>query len=263
MKVVISDKIKKEIFVALFQNLKHFTSLINLTFHEKLLHIQGMDKSHVCLFDVHIQSQWFDEFEFPEKNAINLCFDTSIFYLIINTKNDSNNIIIQYTSETAKDNDNLNIHLTTTDSSKGEFNKYFKIPLADFDYQELSIPSVDYDAEFIVSSKKISDIVSQMITFGDDINIKCCEDKIGLITNGITGEMMVDISIDDINEYCMIEDDELSITYSLSYIYKMCVSNRLSNEVKFSMSNDSPMKIAYDLGNDSFVHFYIAPKVTD
>ena len=43
----------------------------------------------------------------------------------------------------------------------------------------------------------------------------------------------------------------------------MCITNKLSNEIEFSLSNDSPMKINYNLGNDSSLMFYIAPKLSD
>ena len=54
MKIVISDKAKKDIFTALFQTLKNCTNIICVIFYEEYLYIQGMDKSHICLFNVKI-----------------------------------------------------------------------------------------------------------------------------------------------------------------------------------------------------------------
>jgi hypothetical protein len=48
------DKIKKDMFTALFQTLKNCTNIICLIFYEDHLYIQGMDKSHVCLFNIKI-----------------------------------------------------------------------------------------------------------------------------------------------------------------------------------------------------------------
>ena len=36
---------------------------------------------------------------------------------------------------------------------------------------------------------------------------------------------------------------------------------KLSNEIQFSISPDKPMRISYDLGDESSVVFFIAPKV--
>lgn len=263
MKVIIKDKHKKELFVALFQILKGCSTLINIDFKKDKMHIQGMDKSHICLFDVNIQHDWFDNYDVI--NDISICIDTSVFHSIISNKNDDLNIIIQYITE-----DYLNIDLIFVEESlksksksKSEFNKYFKISLANFEYEQLSVPIYEYEAEFTLSSKKICEIFSQMILFGNDININCSEDKVDLITNGITGEMLVNIPIDDFTEYSIIENEQINLAYSLNYINKMCLTNKLSAEIQIAISRNYPMKITYDLGDNSSVIFYIAPKITD
>ena len=75
--------------------------------------------------------------------------------------------------------------------------------------------------------------------------------------------MRVDIPIDDLGDYSIIEDEEIKLTYSLSYINKMCITNKLSNDVDFLLSNNCPMKISYDLGDNSVLHFFIAPKINE
>jgi proliferating cell nuclear antigen PCNA len=256
MKVVITDKHKKDLFVALFQTLKNCSTLVRVNFLIDKLYIQGMDKSHICLFDVSILKKWFDEYSVDEVNSV--CFDTNIFHLIISTKSEGLDIIIHSDTD-----DTLNVDLVCVEHSKGDFNKYFKIPLADYEQEEMVIPTVDYDAEFSISAKKICEIVSQMMTFGTDINVKCSEEKIDLITNGIAGEMIVNIPIEDLTEYSIIEGEEVNLSYSLNYINKMCLTNKLSNEIQFFISQQYPMKITYDLGDDSSIVFYIAPKIVD
>jgi proliferating cell nuclear antigen PCNA len=251
-----SDKGKKDLFIALFQTLKNCSTLINTNFLKDKLHIQGMDKSHICLFDINITKEWFDNYELD--NETYMCFDTNTFHLIISTKNEGLSIIIHSTTD-----DHLNIDLASSENLKGEFNKYFKIPLCDYDYDEMMIPESEYDAEFSISSKKICEIISQMVLFGSDISVKCSEEKIDLVANGIAGEMLVNIPIEDLTEYSIIEDEIIELTYSLNYIHKMCITNKLSNEIEFSISSNCPMKIKYDLGDDSTLLFFIAPKITD
>jgi len=256
MKVTISNKNKKDLFVALFQILKNCTSVVTVIFEKEKLHIQGMDKSHICLFNVNIQKKWFDEYIVEEETSIS--FDASIFHLVISTKQDSHNMIIHFDGE-----DSINVDLVAGSHLKGEFDKHFKISLVDFEHEELNIPVVDYDAEFSIAAKKICEITSQMLSFGSDINIKCSEEKIDLITNGITGEMLVNIPIDDLTEYSIVEGEIIDLKYSLNYITKMCLTNKLSNEVNFCISAEYPMKIIYDLGDESSLVFFMAPKIND
>jgi proliferating cell nuclear antigen PCNA len=260
MKFTIGDKNKKDLFIALFQTLKNCTSIVTVIFEPNNLHIQGLDKSHVCMFDVNIVQSWFNEYSVEKETTIS--FDTQTFYTIISTTQESNNIFIRY--DDVNDSDNLHVDLVISkENSKGDFNKYFKIPLAECDFQLMHVPIVDYDAEFSISSKKICEIFNQMMIFGNDINVKCSEETIDLITNGITGEMLVNIPIDELAEYSVIEGDIIDLNYSLHCIHKMCLTNKLSNEINFSISPSFPMKIKYDLGHDSSMVFYIAPKIVD
>ena len=260
MKIQISDKKKKDIFVSLFQTLKNCSSLISTKINSEFLHIQGMDKSHVCLFDAKINSTWFSLFELNKE--INLSFDSGVFYSIISTKSDLQDLIITMDDDNE---DTMHIHFIPQEkeSKKGDFKKFFKMPLPEFEYDEMAIPTVDYDAEFSLSSKQISDMFSQLSNFGNDIIIKCSEEDISLTTNGVTGEMRVDIPIDDLSGYSIIEGEEIILTYSLSYINKMCITNKLSNDIEFSLSNNCPMKISYDLGDNSLLQFFMAPKMNE
>lgn len=260
MKIQINDKRKKDIFVSLFQILKNCSSIINTKFTSELMHIQGMDKSHVCLFDAKIHANWFNVYEI--NNNIDLSYDSGVFYSIISTKSDSQDLIIKMDDG---NDDILHIHFVPQekDCKKGDFKKFFKMPLTEYEYQEMAIPLVEYDAEFSLSSKQISDMFSQLNNFGNDIIIQCSEEDISLTTNGISGEMRIDLPIDDLSSYSVIEGEKITLTYSLSYINKMCITNKLSNDVDFSLSNNCPMRISYDLGENSLLQFYIAPKINE
>jgi proliferating cell nuclear antigen PCNA len=258
MEVVISNKIKKDLFISIFQSLKNCSNLINVIFEPSRLFIQGMNISQICMFEVNIPSEWFDKYDVSKPT--NICVDSSIFHLIISATEDTSSINIQFDEDEP---DNLNIHLISTEPSKGKFNKYFKLPLADNEQELLYIPSIDYDVEFSISSKKMSETFAQMIAFGTDINIKCTEDKIDFTTNGIAGEMSVNIPIEDLTSYSIVEGEEFNLKYSLVYINKMCITNKLASEIDFYISSDYPMKLHYNLGNDASLVFYIAPKVSD
>ena len=258
MKIQISDKKKKDVFVSVFQVLKNCSSLICAKFEAGRLHIQGMDKSHICLFDIKLDKTWFAMYDVPE--VARICFDTNVFHSIISTKGEHQDLLI--TMEDASQ-DTLHINFDSPDVKKGDFKKSFKMPLAEYEYEEMNIPTVDYDADFSLLSKQITDMFSQLNNFGNDIIINCSETSISLTTNGITGEMRVDIPIDDLSSYSIIEGEEIILTYSLSYINKMCITNKLSNDIEFSLSNNCPMKISYDLGDNSLLQFFMAPKMND
>ena len=195
MKFIISEKIKKDIFISLFSIIKSNTSNICLVFKDDLLFIQGMDKSHISLFNIHIQKDWFSNYEYSldENEESVICFDTNTFYNIVNNVTKNQSIVFEHD----KNNDYLNINLLDSDYKvKEEYNKKYKLPLLENDYEFLNIPQIDYDCEFLINSKKICEITNQMLMFGPDIKIECSEDYIEFMTTGTSGEMNVQINTD-------------------------------------------------------------------
>lgn len=257
MNITIEDKKKKDIFISIFSLLKSSSSQINATFETDVLHIQGMDKSHVCLFDLKLSNNWFTSYQVSEKQDI--CFDTSIFYSMISAKSDDQNLIIKKVAD-----DTLDIELINSETSKkSEYNKFFTMPLIEYEYDGMTIPSTEYDAELSLPSKKVTDMLSQLSNFGTDLNIKCGDDDVDFSTKGNSGDMRVNIPIDDMTSYSIVEGEIINLTYSLVYVSKMCLSNKLSTDIDFCLSGEYPMKIRYDLGEESELLFYIAPKVSD
>lgn len=256
MRVTIEDPCYKSKFISLFHLIKGCTSIINIIFNDDHIYIQGMDKSHVCLFNVRISSEWFITYDIQKGKSYNFCIDTHIFYTILNVSTETQSINI-YSNDT----DCLNIDILS--SNGNNFNKFFKIPLLDIEHENLDVPDTDYNAEFSISSKKICEIFGQMLVFGTDINIKCSEETIDLIASGLIGEMKVNIPIDDLTEFSINEGETLDLSYSLTYISKMCLTTKLSDDISFHISDDYPMKIKYDLGKGSSLIYYIAPKIKD
>ena len=137
----------------------------------------------------------------------------------------------------------------------------------EYDYEEMLIPTAEYDIEVSLPSKKISDVLSQLSNFGDDLQVKCSSDWIDFITSKDSIEMCVRVMLDDVSSFSIALDengpDILQFSYSLIYVHKLCVTNKLSSEIDFSLSSECPMKIYYDLGNKSSLYFYIAPKMIE
>ena len=255
MNITINDKKKKELFISTFHLLKNSASHINASFSAKNVHIQGMDKSHVCLFDLNLKKDWFGVYDVKEDT--NICFDSNIFYSIISTKCEDQHLIIKKIED-----DSLSIELLNGDK-KSDYSKFFTMPLIEYEYDEMNIPDTEYDAELSLPAKKVTDMLSQLSNFGDDINIKCSDDFVDFKSKGTSGEMRVNIPIDDMSSYSVVEGEDINLTYSLIYISKMCITNKLSSDIEFCLSNECPMKIKYELGNDSSLLFYIAPKLSE
>jgi proliferating cell nuclear antigen PCNA len=135
--------------------------------------------------------------------------------------------------------------------------------LIDVDKETLGIPKVDYDVDFTICSKKIMEVFTELNTFGENLNIKCCENIVELNSHGDSTKLKINIPVDDLNEYAIAEDEEINISFSLTHLCKMCLSMKMSPMINISLSSQYPMLLKYNLGDESSVSFYIAPKVFD
>ena len=260
MKLIISDKSKKNLFLALSQILKGCTSIVSIIFNDDHVYIQGMDKSHVCLFDVKITEKWFDSYETSPNDCSVIAINTFTLNTILGIVREDQIINILYEG----DPDSLNIELVSPMlTSKNNYDKFFSIPLAELNNELLEVPDTYYDAEFSMSAKKINELMNQMLIFGENIKIICNDENINLVTNGELGKMLVTIPIDDLDEYSIAENEIIELYYSLTYINKMCLTTKLSDVISFCISKEFPMKISYDLGENSHLLLYLAPKIED
>ena len=262
MKLIIIEKSKKDRFISIFQLLKNCSSMIRIIFNDNDMYIQGMDKSHICLFDINIMSSWFDTYTKDSNDISTISIDTHILHNVLSMTQEQHSLTLHYEGEP----DTISIDLINTSivpNTKNDFNKYFKLPLSDLDSDILDVPEVDYEAEFSINAKKINEIMGQLLQFGDTMNIICSEEKISLMATGECGEMLVNIPVDDLSEYAISEGEIIELSYSLTYVQKMCITHKLSNEIEFAVSANYPMKIKYDLGENSRVIFYIAPKIKE
>ena len=267
MRLIIENKSKIEVFIALFQLLKNWTSHITMNFEKDRLYIQLMDKSHICLADIEIKDKWFSFFECSSNNDISI--DSTHFAILLNYGIKHDKIELKYEDEGnleklyinfLNDNDNVN---KKDKEKKGSFDHFFEINLIDVEKDTLGIPKVDYDVDFTICAKKLTEVFTELNTFGENLNIKCSENIVELNSHGDTTKLKINIPVDDLNEYAIAENEEINISFSLTHLCKMCLSMKLCSTINVSLSSQYPMFLNYNLGDDSSVSFFIAPKVFD
>jgi proliferating cell nuclear antigen len=287
MRLTIENKSKMEMFVALFQLLENWGSCLNLHFEKTRLYIQSMDKSHICLSSIHISSNWFSHYEID--NPANISLDSTNFAIMMNyavkhskmeikfeDESDPDTIFINLSSATSNNNICTNSTVDVVEPKKkdkpkvtkvkedhNKFDHFFELGLIEVEQDTLNIPEVEYDVDFTMKSDNFSELISELMVFGSNLNIICNENNLEFNASGDAGKLKVNIPIDDLNEYAIAEGDSLDISYSLTHLGKMCLSTKLGQYVSLSISTEYPMAIKYDLGDNSSVAFYIAPKIAD
>jgi proliferating cell nuclear antigen PCNA len=256
MILTIENRNKLEKFVYLFQLLKLWDSHLNLYFKQDGLFIQAMDKSHVCLANIHIHFSWFSTY-FINEVECKLSVSSIHFSIMMNYSLKHNKLEIKYDIDTEPD--KLIINLLNIDN-KNNFEHLFELPLIDVEQDILDIPEVEYDIEFTINSSKMNEVINDLNIFGSDLTISCDEDNLNLYSSGDNGKLNIPINVNNLEEYIISEGLNVIMLYGLNHI-KMCLSTKLKDTMNISISVEYPMRIKYEFGELSNILFFIAPKI--
>lgn len=261
MKIILIEKQKKDKLLSLIQLIKLSSQAIHFYFEESRLFIQGMNNSHSSLFEIYLNYDWFD---YIEKDIVSFTIDSSIFYSILSISSDNQFLLLEYILNNDKlfisyinNKEIINYLPLYSFSESSHYNKYFEIVLIDIDYDILKIPLLEYDAEMSICPKIWNELLTQLSLFADKIKIKCNEEIIELKSIGEQGEMKIDISIDNIQEYSINEGEEVVMLFNLNLLSKLTLTTKLTNSMIISFKKEHPLQIKYIFDNNILV-FYIS-----
>jgi proliferating cell nuclear antigen PCNA len=254
MRFEIADKKKRDIFITIFNNLKNFTDAIVLNIEEDRLYIQGMDNSHICVYELILQSSWFQVWDITEPQVFGLSLP--IFNKILHICSDKQSIHIH-----SDNNEDLQIDFTCDE--KGEFDKHLKMPLMDIDMDRLHIPTMDYEVDIEMDSKKFKNLIDELANFNETLNIVCNENQVVLESNSSEGTMNVVITTDDIDLLAVVEGKEINASFGIKYIAQMCQFHKLTTNCAIHITEDMPLQLKYKIDDECMMRFYLAPKIND
>jgi len=265
MHIVINNKEKAKAFSSMFQNMKLFCEHINLMFEPTRLYAQGMDSSQISVFEIYIPATWFDEYK--QESSCVIGVNTQLFFRILNTREEGQQINIKYDEATTSD--KLFLHF----ASEKTFDKHFELPLVELESEMMEIPATDYQAEFSLASNNFSNIVGQLKQFGADLHIRCNEDELRLTAKSSeSGNMSVAIPIDDLSLFAINEGETINMSFSLTHLHNICAFHKVCDAINIKISENYPLKSTYLLkpvDNDedeclkARIVVYLAPRVSD
>lgn len=246
-------------FISIFKNLYKISSTLLLEFKKDELYVQGIDNTKSALYELKIACEWFDFYEY--KNVGSLGINSVIFSKILSIHKDNQIIILDY--------DDTSEEILLSFDSDIEFKKQFNIPLIDVDSCNLEIDSdMEYDAEFIMLSKTLDNIINELKIFDSDVIIMCNENQISFNSNGSEGSMkyiLYDLTSekDFVEEYSCLEEIDIKLLYSIKLLTIFTSFEKITKDVKLEFSEDKPMKLLYKLDDTSYLSFYLSNKLME
>ena len=267
MKLVISDLKKAKQFTSVFQALPNISNEVNLHFRENELYFQGMDQAHVCIFELRIASDWFHEYDVSDGKVLGI--NVRLVGKVLNCRSVNQHLAIVY-SETSPD----VLEFQFENGNKDETNKYFTIPLYEFDTELLDLTTDDYQADIKMGASHFNSLVEQMVSFGELIMFECNEEFLQLAGgDNSTGTIRVPIKIEDLTEYMIEDGGRLKMHFAAKYIKSISMFSKVFKDIWLHVDTEKPMNFYYNFNEENeadepdtstnYLKFYLAPKMTD
>lgn len=238
---------KYSVFKILMENIGDINNQVNITLYKTHMYIQGMDPSHVCLFELNLVDTWFQEYNVD--TSITVGVDLDIVNKIISCCGKTQSVQFQ----TSENTDKITINLK---GGKGtELDKSFETTIYDFEIELLNITDIDSDIDISIDAQLLNTLVEQIAVFGDSIRFECSDTGITLISkeNKLSTEMKCKIDIDKIATYSTTDID-VNNEYSILYYSKLCKYAKLMKKgatVDIHIATDVPLIMKYNLSSEN------------
>jgi proliferating cell nuclear antigen PCNA len=272
--VVIEKGNKSLIFSEILKKLKIFTDNVVIQFNDEYMYIQGMDSSHIVIFELKLCKEWFDTYIITKENTYEFGINTNIISKILSVRDENQHIRLLQDDD---DSDKLSIEFINQNNAqknKSEndkktkisscYEKFFNIPLVDIDVEMFEIPPTDYDATLQLESKNMKNLIDDFALFDvSTLDFTFNQDDISLKTNGIETNMEVNILHEQMELYSITENTEFKNSFNLNFIHKICQFSKISKIVQLQQTKDIPLEFTYMIDDVNIFRFYLAPSIND
>lgn len=246
-------------FKALVEAIKDLVQDCNFDCSQNGLALQAMDNSHVALVSMLLKADAFSPFRCDRPVALGINLGSLTKVLRAAGKDDK----LTIKAEDAPDVVNL-----VFESNSADRISEYDIKLMDIDQEHLGIPDTEYAATITLPSAEFQRICRDLSALSESVAIECSKDGVKFSCTGDIGSGSVQLrsrtDIDNAKNNVEIDMSEpVALTFSLKYLVNFCKASGLSESVKLCLSNEVPLLVEYPMPDQSYLRFYLAPKIGD
>lgn len=252
MFVVLENSKKVLTLLEILKVIKNLSQHVSMTFRESELYIQILDNSHICLFDISIQKEWFDKYDVGEEEEI-ISVDVSILVKIINLFTCHSNVTITCNEKHEK----LIIILQSAENEKS-----FEIPMMEIEFEFLKTSDNDYSCDFEMNTKILEKYIQELMIFGEVMNLRYANEELNISTSGSEGKMNLKITNDKLESLCVEENKKIKSVFDIKYIHYISKLSSCFKNIGVSFDDSYPL-YCHLSDTDIELKYFIAPKFDD
>jgi proliferating cell nuclear antigen len=212
---------------------------VNLVFTERGLKIHSMDTCHVCFISLRIDAAYFKEYKVLRETIVGIKLETLVRVLGCV----ENDVVVEYHDD--------DLVIRSEDS-------LFSLKTLSLESEDMDVPDMVADVEIDADAGVIQKYLKNMAMFGDTLRLFSKDDEVHMSTSGDIG--LVNMKLQD--QRVRISGT-LSASFATRYILTFAKAANISKRVLINITNENPIHFKYQFGENSWIQFYLAPKIDE
>ncbi len=227
-----------ETFLKVFTSLDELCDSANIIFGEDGITISSMDSSHVCLVAVKFAKEYFHEYVVDSTITVGI----KVSNLVRVLKCVEGSVLFECSEDEL---------LVMTQNDR------YVMKTVDLDTEEMDIPDLDVEVEITADSSVIQKYIKNIASFGDTVQFMTVDDELIMKTSGDIGT--VELRVDQPVKI----HGALSASFASRYLMTFLKAANISKQIRINLHSELPVMFSYEFAENSFIKFYLAPKITD
>ncbi len=237
-----------DLFKRIMDTVGSLMSDVSLDFTDKGLSIKAMDPANIAMIIFEGGKGLFDTFNVEKDTKLSVSLDDLNGILKLLKKDDK----LKLTDSKNR----LNLDIV------GKNKLHFTISLIDENYTAQKIPQLKFSAEATLLSSLVKDAIKAGFLVDDSLYMTIDGHRMILSARSEEKEFSEDVSINENKEIFNIKSDALTRSkYSIEYMTKFLNAMDPDKPVKFSFSNNYPLRVDYELGPNANMSFILANRI--
>lgn len=214
--------------------------------------LRAMDPSHVAMVDFSLSKQAFDEYQCDKPLKMGISLTGMLKFL----RGIGTNEVLELSFDEGIG--KLNVQ------AKGKYTRTFSMSTLELVSEEAPSPKkFTFNARVKILSSNLRQALSDAVMVSDYVRLEAATDKFVVKTSGdiasVTAEFVRGSS--DVLLDLAIQQDS-SATFSLGYLNDIVKTASVTSEVvTLEFSSDMPLKLDFEMPQDSYLRFYLAPRI--
>ncbi|XP_074647694.1 proliferating cell nuclear antigen-like [Tubulanus polymorphus] len=221
--------------------------------------LQCMDSSHICLVNLLLRCDGFDDFRCDRNVALGLNLES--LGKLMKCANNDDAVTLKADGENS---DNLTLMFESPNKEKVSD---YEMKLIDIDQEHLGIPDTDYTCVVRMPSAEFQRICRDLSQIGDTVVISCTKEGIKFTSSGDLGTGNITLaqhaSADKGDEVSIEIKEAIVLNFSLRYLNFFTKATSLSPFITLSMAPGVPLVVEYKIEDLGHIRYYLAPKLDD